>query len=1266
MAESIKKSDLIEGKPFADIATEISGTLKVLEDYDTKIVSIAKHLKGDLKDANTQTLKGLKELHAAGIESEKLAQQKIKTQSDALKLSEAERKAREAATKATEKQNKSEKDLNSAYKQLEKSTRDLKNQSKELGAQMLHLEKSGQKNSARYRELAHQYSAVTRAAQQGDAQLKKLDKTVGDNFRNVGNYQSALGGLNNILAKLGITFGAGMIVQDSVQVVRDFGQENARLSAILQKTTEETAELQEQQRALGASTKFTAAEVASLQIELAKLGFSEAQIKASTESVLQLAQASGTDLATASMTAASTLRAFGFEASEMTRVSNVMAAGFVTSGLDMSNFTESMKYVAPVAKSAGVSIEQTTAMLAALADSGIKGSQAGTSLRRILSDMATTGKPATEALREVVKGGISLTDAFDEVGRTAQTSLIILGDNMDKVDKLTAKYNDAEGTVNQMAATMSNTLDGAFAKLRSAFEEQILQLNDMSKGGQGLKATLEFLANNIGTIFSIIGKLTRAFIAYKTVQLSIIAIEKARAFSIRDFGARMLATIPFTKQYAAAQQQAAAASTQAGTAATNAGRSMMAVPWLAIIGILFEVGKAFWDITSGAKAAREAAEMFDKQTAAAAKNAQNQSTKRTDALNKEIAAIQRKGDEDKANAKTEKEKAEIDKRVLQQKEEILKKENDFLTTNIKLRNERKQEVKTQQDQLKALKSVNNMIVITDESEKKRLVSLMQNLGLTKDEILEFNGAISTAARDKALAVLKTKTGVLNEDLKVMYDELGNVKENLKDATTATKTHGKAVTDSTKEAKEYNTEFKRTNDLISEQAKLLNELKKIQEDRADMSRKKEIDSAIRLEVQAIEQTGEMNAEAIEDMIKFRYDLERQSAKEQTEFEVSELNERHEREKKQRLQALNDNRDNLVKGAKGNTDALKKIEENYQIELQVLELEELKRKEDLDLQIVVLREKLKNELLKIEDDENKEISSANDEFIEALIAFYDKQNEIARDAAKEKMEAEKKIAEERKALEKSVRDTLDKYGEQAIDREVERSRRRQEILNREISDLQRQQDQLREMANNGNADAQKSLAVSEQTSLKKQQQIEREAKKQQALETAKIAYKAVFDFLEKGDSLPVATVKGATGAMTMQALFKSLFGFRKGTKRTVGEELNTKFSSGEDGFIARVDAREKILNPELSAMTGSATTDEIVHGFLRSQSGLAVQMPKVTVSQNNNELIGKIDELKHVIKNKKELDLSVELRQGLARSIISNERSGINRNRTFYRR
>ena len=122
------------------------------------------------------------------------------------------------------------------------------------------------------------------------------------------------------------------------------------------------------------------------------MGFSQDQIEQSTESVLKLALASGTDLARESEVSASTLRAFGLEAKDIDRVANVMGASFVTTGLDMEKFAEAMKYVAPVSKKAGVSIEETSAMLGVLANNGISGSKAGTSLRQVLSEMDATGK----------------------------------------------------------------------------------------------------------------------------------------------------------------------------------------------------------------------------------------------------------------------------------------------------------------------------------------------------------------------------------------------------------------------------------------------------------------------------------------------------------------------------------------------------------------------------------------------------------------------------------------------------------------------------------------------------------------------------------------------------------------------------------------------------------------------------------------------------------------------------------------------------------
>jgi len=102
----------------------------------------------------------------------------------------------------TEKASQASKVQMDTYKSLAASTRDLKNQSKELGAQMLSLEKSGQKGTLAYSQLEQQFKEVTAAAQAGDLELKSLDKTVGDNFRNVGNYEGATQSLKLELRKL--------------------------------------------------------------------------------------------------------------------------------------------------------------------------------------------------------------------------------------------------------------------------------------------------------------------------------------------------------------------------------------------------------------------------------------------------------------------------------------------------------------------------------------------------------------------------------------------------------------------------------------------------------------------------------------------------------------------------------------------------------------------------------------------------------------------------------------------------------------------------------------------------------------------------------------------------------------------------------------------------------------------------------------------------------------------------------------------------------
>lgn len=315
------------------------------------------------------------------------------------------------------------------------------------------------------------------------------------NERTIIGLRGLAGGVRQLMSAFGLYGGIFLFAQimtSAFKTIKQFDKANADLAATMGLSRKEITALTNDQKRLGATTKFTATEVAGLQKEFAKLGFSQKEILNATEATLNLAAAVDTDLANAAMVAGSTLRGFGLDASEMGRVTDVMASSFTKSALDIENFRESMKYVAPIAAKTGVSVEFATAMLGKLADAGIKGSQAGTSLRRVLTEMAKTGKPAKEAFDQVAKSGISVTDAMDEVGRTAQTALLVLSDTKDEVLELSDALEDAGGAAQKMADEQLKSLDGQLTLLTSAWDGFILSLN---KGDSAISRVLGNLVN---------------------------------------------------------------------------------------------------------------------------------------------------------------------------------------------------------------------------------------------------------------------------------------------------------------------------------------------------------------------------------------------------------------------------------------------------------------------------------------------------------------------------------------------------------------------------------------------------------------------------------------------------------------------------------------------------------------------------------------------------------------------------------------------------
>jgi TP901 family phage tail tape measure protein len=310
----------------------------------------------------------------------------------------------------------------------------------------------------------------------------------------------------------------------SVKTFSGFEAEMSKVKAVSGATADQFKRLEAQAKNLGATTTFTATEVAGLQTEFAKLGFTASEIDKVTESTLYLAQAGGAELGRAAEVAGATLRAFGLEAAETGRVTDVMAKSFATSSLDMETFAEAMKTAAPIAKATGVSMEETSAMLGALANNGIKGSIAGTALKKILSELHQEGKPMRQTFRELASQNINLAEANDLVGERAKGALMILTEQMGIVDGLTTAYENANGSAKAMADEMMDNTAGAFKTLQSATEGVLIELGQAITENKIFKDILEGLTRTMGKITDAIRGMSDAELYNKVVLGGLLAM----------------------------------------------------------------------------------------------------------------------------------------------------------------------------------------------------------------------------------------------------------------------------------------------------------------------------------------------------------------------------------------------------------------------------------------------------------------------------------------------------------------------------------------------------------------------------------------------------------------------------------------------------------------------------------------------------------------------------------------------------------------------
>lgn len=369
----------------------------------------------------------------------------------------------------------------------------------------------------------------------------------------------------------------------AVKTAGDFQQAMAQVAAVsgLDTASKEFDALSDKAKEMGATTKFSASEAAEAFNYMAMAGWDAQQMMDGISGVMDLAAASGEDLATVSDIVTDALTGFGLQAKDSAHFADVLAAASNSANTNVSMLGESFKYVAPVAGALGFSVEDVSVALGLMANSGIKASQAGTSLRSLFTNLVHPTGQAADAVEAL---GINVTNAdgtmkgldqiMNELRKTfgsltdaekAQYAAMLAGQegmsgllaivNATGADfqKLTNSISDAGGTAEEMADKQLDTLEGKFTMFKSAMEglaisfgevllpaitdviekvtDVVTWFNELDDGTKKMIVTIAGIVAVLGPLLIIIGNIISAVMkvvqAIKLIKGAIVAVKGA-------------------------------------------------------------------------------------------------------------------------------------------------------------------------------------------------------------------------------------------------------------------------------------------------------------------------------------------------------------------------------------------------------------------------------------------------------------------------------------------------------------------------------------------------------------------------------------------------------------------------------------------------------------------------------------------------------------------------------------------------------------------
>lgn len=436
-----------------------------------------KGLNADLKLSNNNFKYSEKSLNSYKLRTRELSQ--------AVK----ESKANVAALKAKYQEVSRESGVNS------KKAAQLRQEYSRQADNLNYLQNELDQTRSKYREMiAISKSSVGRLGQTF-AEMGPKIKSIGDSMKSVGRNMS-------MYVTAPITAGFGAAMKKSV----DFDDTMRKVKATSGATGDEFNQLRTKALQMGRDTKFTASESAEAMNYMALAGWDTKDMLKGVGGVMNLAAASGEDLASVSDIVTDNLTAFGMKAKDSTHFADVMAQTSSKANTDVRGLGEAFKYAAPVAGALGYTVEDTSIAIGLMSNAGIKGEKAGTALRTMFTNLA---KPTKAMKDEMDKLGISITDSNGEMlpmrdvmdqlrtkmgglskdqqaaaastifGKEAMSgALAVINASDEDYKKLTKSIDSSNGASKRMANEMEGGIGGAMRKMKSAIESLAISLGD--------------------------------------------------------------------------------------------------------------------------------------------------------------------------------------------------------------------------------------------------------------------------------------------------------------------------------------------------------------------------------------------------------------------------------------------------------------------------------------------------------------------------------------------------------------------------------------------------------------------------------------------------------------------------------------------------------------------------------------------------------------------------------------------------------------------